>query len=492
MSASTGNLYIDGAWRAGRGDAFESVNPASGALVWQGNAASAADVDIAYQAATAAFPKWAATPYTERARIVTRFTERIAKDKDALGNLIAQETGKALWDAMTEAVAMAGKAAISMKAYEARTGAARAETAFGQTVLRHKPHGVMAVMGPYNFPGHLPNGHVIPALLAGDVVVFKPSELTPAVGEVMVKAWDEAGLPPGVLNLVQGARDTGVALLDHPKVNGVLFTGSAKTGALIHEKFGGRPDVILALEMGGNAPLIVWPGAENTMDPEAVARMVAHSAFITSGQRCTCARRLILPHGDLGDEILEALGALIDAMVIGAPHQDPPPFMGPVISEGAANAVLAAQAGLLRAGARALKSVERLDDGPAFLKPGFIDVTGLDAPDEEVFGPLLQVYRVTSFDHALARANATRFGLAAGLICPDPALWDRFVLEIRAGVVNWNRPTTGAASSLPFGGPGASGNHRPSAYYAADYCAWPMASQEASSIERMMAPGWPE
>ena len=380
---------------------------------------------------------------------------------------------------------MAAKVAVSVKAHEDRTGRTRTETEFGEQVLDHKPLGVMFVLGPYNFPGHLPNGHIVPALLAGNTVVFKPSELTPAAGAFMARCWEEAGLPAGVLNLVQGARETGAAALDDTDLDGVLFTGSWPTGSFIHRKFAGRTGVQLALEMGGNNPLAVW----DAEDAEAAARIAVLSAYITAGQRCSCARRLIVPVGAKGDAIVEAMAAAIPKLPIGAYRNDPEPFMGPLISERAAKAVIAGQDDFLRRGGQVIVRAERHEAGAAFVSPGLIATDGADVPDEEIFGPLLQVRRAASFEAALAEANNTAYGLSAGLITDDDDLWKRFWAGSRAGIVNRNRPTTGAASTMPFGGPGQSGNLRPSAYYAADYCAYPVATQAAPRPERMAVKG---
>lgn len=491
----TGRLFVDGAWRTGAGPAFASVDPAYGRTVWEGPEASPADVADAVAAARRALPGWSGTAFEDRVAALERFKTVLDERKDALARLIAEETGKPLWEGAAEAGAMIGKVAISIAAYHERTGAKANDTPFGQATLAHRPHGVMAVLGPYNFPGHLPNGHIVPALLAGNTVVFKPSELTPAVGEALVDALAAADLPAGVVNLVQGARGVGEALLD-ADIDGVLFTGSATTGAAIHKRFGGRPEVMLALEMGGNNPLIVW----DAKDAEAAASIVFQSAFATSGQRCTCARRLIVEGGPdgAGRAVVEALQALMDRVVVAPFDADPAPFMGPVVSAVAAERVVQAQAAALATpGVDAPMAVglpDRpaallADQGPAFVAPGLIDMTGRDAADEEIFGPVLQVVGVGSFDEALAAANATRFGLSAGLVSDDAALWARAQAELRAGIMNWNRPTTGAASNLPFGGPGLSGNHRPSAYYAADYCAYPVASQVAPAVAAMPITG---
>lgn len=475
-------LFIKGVWRSGRGARLQARDPATGAIVWDGPGASAEDIAEAVAAAQAAFPSWAATPLVERIAIVEAFAAAVKADPEPLARRIALEMGKALWDARGEVQSVIGKAALSIAAQQERAGEKAVPAAFGETRLGHRPHGVLAVLGPFNFPAHLPNGHIMPALLAGNTVVFKPSEFAPGVGAMMAALWERAGLPPGVFNLVQGGGEAGRALVQAPGIAGVLFTGSAGAGAAIHRHFAGRPEVLLALEMGGNAPLIVWPPAEAA----AAANLIAHSAYITSGQRCTCARRLILPEGAFGDAVIAALQGLMAMLKVGPADTDP--FLGPVVSEQAAQRLMAFQAELVAAGGRALTPMTQTG---AFLTPGLLDMTGAQAPDEEAFGPLLQVYRVKDLEAAIQLANATRFGLAAGVISDDPAVWEAARYQLRAGVLNWNRPTTGASGALPFGGPGASGNLRPSAAYAADYCAYPVAQQTAPKAEALPAPGMP-
>ena len=474
-----GKILIDGEWRDGAGAEFQSFDPATGEAVWSGKGATGADVGDAVSAARAAFKDWALTPLAERIAIVERYRDLVKRDAEDLARLISRETGKPFWETKTEAAAVAGKIDISVRAYHERTG--EKETASGATagVLRHKPHGVMAVLGPYNFPAHLPNGHIVPALIAGNAVVFKPSEMTPGPGAFIVERMVEAGVPAGVVNMVQGARETGEALTGAEGVDGVLFTGGAKTGLAIHKQFADRLDVILALELGGNNPLIWW----DTDDVEAAAFAVVQSAFLTSGQRCTCARRLILPDGAAGDKALDALAALTDRLIIDQPFADPQPFMGPVISLKIAEGLERAFDQFVEQGGEPIRNLSLREEGSAYVTPGIVDVTRAEAvPDEEHFGPFLKVYRVKDFDEAIARANATRFGLSAGIFSDDRAKWEKFLALSRAGIVNWNRQTTGASSAAPFGGIGASGNHRPSAYYAADYCAYPVASMEGEAL----------
>lgn len=490
----TGELFMGGLWLQGHGPVFESVQPVTGETVWEGTGASLADVDAAVREAREAFLKWRRKSFAERRAVVEAFGELLEANKEDLAHQIGLETGKPLWESRTEVAAMVGKIDISVKAFHDRTGYTETEVAGGQAVLRHRPHGVVAVFGPYNFPGHLPNGHIVPALLAGNVVVFKPSELAPGVAELTVKLWEKAGLPDGVISLLQGAKDTGKSLAGHPLIDGLFFTGSSTVGHLLYEQLGGQPEKILALEMGGNNPLIV----QDISDVDGAVHHALQSAFLSAGQRCTCARRLLVPKGKKGDEFLERLVQVAARIHVGEFDTKPQPFMGAVISVQAAEKLLAAQADLLERGGESLLEMKQLKPGTGLLSPGIIDVTGLELPDdepdlldEEFFGPLLTVYRYKSFDDALELANNTRFGLSAGILSDDRKLYDRLLEEARAGIVNWNRPLTGASSAAPFGGVGASGNHRPSAYYAADYCAWPMASLEAgkSELPEKLAPG---
>jgi succinylglutamic semialdehyde dehydrogenase len=460
---------------------FTSIDPATGDTVWEGPAATGEQVAAAVTAARTAFPDWADRPRQDRIDAVLRYQAALKARAPAMAEAISRETGKALWETTAELGSMAGKVDLSIKAYDERTGERTAETPFGTATLRHRPHGVAAVLGPFNFPGHLPNGHIVPALLAGDTVVFKPSEETPHTGQLMAECLAEADLPTGVFNLIQGARDTGAALLDQP-IDALMFTGSGAAGAHFRRKFAEDPHVILALELGGNNPLVVWDAA----DAEAVAGIVVQSAFITTGQRCSCARRLIVPEGPQGDAIIEAVAALVDRLIFAPWNSTPEPYGGPLISPKAAEAALSALQARIDAGARVIRASGPVDNLPgAFVKPAIIEVTGVTVPDEEMFAPFLSVARAASFDAAIAEANATRYGLSAGLVSDNPAHWDHFIRRIRAGVVNFNRPTTGAAGNMPFGGLGASGNHRPSAYYAADYCAYPVASFEAGAVRNI-------
>ncbi|MDA0110479.1 succinylglutamate-semialdehyde dehydrogenase [Vibrio sp. La 4.2.2] len=479
--------WIAGNWVAGQGDTFQSLSPYNNQTIWEGQSATAQQVESAVSAARQAFVEWKKCPFEEREAIVLSFAEKVKERSEDIAIAIAKETGKPLWETRTEAGAMAGKIAISIRAYHQRTGETQREAAGNQIVLRHRPLGVMAVFGPYNFPGHLPNGHIVPALLAGNTVVFKPSEQTPLVGELAMKLWEEVGLPSGVINLVQGGKETGIALADSKGIDGVLFTGSANTGHILHRQFAGQPGKMLALEMGGNNPLVI---SEDFGDIDAAVYTILQSAYISAGQRCTCARRLYVPFGQRGDQLVEHLVSAIGKIRIDEPFAEPAPFMGPQISEQAADHIIAAQAELLKLGGKSLVEAKRLQ--AAFVTPALIDATNIEQlPDEEYFGPLLQLVRYETLPQAVELANDTRFGLSAGLISQSDEEWQYFVDHIRAGIVNRNRQLTGASGDAPFGGPGASGNLRPSAFYAADYCAYPMASMEGDNtvLPATLSPG---
>ncbi len=467
---------------------FTSHNPATLEPAWTGAEADAAAVTAAVGRARAAFPAWSLQGFESRAAIARAFAAGLGQRQAQLAQAIGRETGKPRWEAATEVTAMIAKVEISIRAWQERTGERSHPQPEGAATLRHRPHGVVAVFGPFNFPGHLPNGHIVPALLAGNTVLFKPSEVAPGVAALTAEIWAQAGLPPEVMQVLQGGRSTGEALAIHPGIDGLYFTGSSATGALLHRLFAGQPQKILALEMGGNNPLVV--GRIDAVDP--AVHHIVQSAFLSAGQRCTCARRLFVPQGASGDRLLARLVEVTAQIRVGAWDDEPQPFMGAVATVAAADRLLAAQSALLARGARPLIAMRRLREGTGLLSPGLLDVDAVSEPeDEELFGPLLQVRRYGTLEEAMHGANDTRYGLAAGLISADAGEWAYFRDHIRAGIVNWNRPLTGASSAAPFGGVGASGNHRPGAWYAADYCAWPQASLEsqAAAIPATLSPG---
>ena len=462
-------------------DRLISTDPATGDEVWAGDIGDAA-TEVA--AARAAWPEWAAHSVSYRIEAMRRFANEVRAREQDFADVISRETGKPFWEARTEVAAVVGKVEISANAYLERTPMRRLEGALGSKVaVRHKPHGVLAVLGPYNFPAHLPNGHIVPALIAGNAIVFKPSEKTPATGVFLVDCLLAAGVPEGVVRVLIGGPEQGKALAGQPGIDGLLFTGSARAGMALHKQYAEMPHKMLALELGGNNPLVVW----RTADIDAAAMIAVQSAFLSAGQRCTAARRLIVEDGAEGP-LVAAICKLIDRIIVDHPHAKPPPFMGPVIDLAAADHLQSQYMALMMKGGKPIRRLDRPIEERPYLTPALIDVTDAkDRPDDEMFGPVLQMIRVKDFDAAIDEANNTRFGLAASLVGGTPAMYDKFWANVRAGVINWNKPTNGAPSNAPFGGIGLSGNHRPSAYYAADYCAYPVTSSE-SELARAAVP----
>ena len=463
-----------------------SLEPATGNEVFRGDAG---DVDMAVGTAREAWFSWSAEPLAVRMELLRRFANEVRKQAEPFAELIARETGKPFWEAKTEVEAVINKVEISISAYAERTGMKKLDSALqGTASVRHKSHGVLAVLGPYNFPAHLPNGHIVPALIAGNTIVFKPSEKTPACGVFLVSCMHAAGIPEGAVQVLIGGPEEGKALVGHEDIDGVLFTGSARAGIAINRKLASNPGKIVALEMGGNNPIVVI----KTPQIQDTAVTIVQSAFTTAGQRCTAARRLIVTD-EMYEPVVNAVKALADRIIVGEPFAEPQPFMGPVIDNATAELLMESFLALLSRGGKAIRHMTRPNDDLPFLTPGIIDTTDIaDRPDIELFGPLLQVIRVPDLDAAIAEANNTRFGLSSSLVGGQPEDFEKYFAAARAGIVNWNRPTNGASSAQPFGGIGLSGNHRPAAFYAADYCAYPVASTEMNTPRASLGVGFTE
>lgn len=485
LDVNNGKCFADGQWQDGLGNVWQRLSPIDESPVWQGRWASQDQVAATVAAAKFAFQSWAETKLETRIELCQRFAQLLKERQTELAQLLAREIGKPLWEARTEVMACVTKVGNSVDAILKRRWTTTEQAGDFLSVTRYRPHGVMLVLGPYNLPAHLPGAHIIPALLAGNTVVFKPSEFAPATGQWLTEAWHQAGLPPGVLNLIHGAADAAIAGIHHEDVAGVLFTGSQRVGVEIHKQLAGQPHKILALEMGGNNPLVV----HGTSDYPHAAMTTILSAYITSGQRCTCARRLIVSGREAYLRMQEHLLTLIPKIRVGLPFDEPAPFMGTLIHAEAAQKMLVAQHEAIAAGGRALVEMQLSDRSSALLSPGIVEVEASHRPvDCEHFGPLLLMQEASDLDDAIQLASQTQFGLSAGFIGDRVEDFHYFLHRTRAGVINWNRQTTGASGKLPFGGVGLSGNHRPSGYFAADYCSYPVASLESHALNDMQQP----
>ncbi len=471
--------FIDGRWRPLSGEGVVTRNPARpGEVVWAGTP-DPAHAEEAVAAARRALPAWIALGVEGRREALLRWREACVTLAPRFAEGIAREIGKVRWEAELEAKLLGDKVSITLEdRVLARIAGFEVAAGPGKTgICSFRPHGVMAVLGPYNFPAHLPNGHIVPALLAGNAVVFKPSEKGAAVGQLFGEVAVAAGIPAGVLGVVQGGPAIAERLATHPEVDGILFTGSFPVGRRILERNLDTPGRIVALEMGGSNPAVVTARA----DLRRAAIECARAAFATTGQRCTCTRRIVVEEA-VADRFVPMFLKVASNLVVAGADDGVPAFMGPLVAESARSAVLSAQE-RAAANGRLLLEASALDREGWFLSPGAVEVSRFEraADEREVFGPFVEIARAREIDDAIDQANATNFGLAASLFSDDDAEWRRFFGGVRAGCLNRNTGTAGASSRLPFGGLGRSGNHRPAGAFAVDACAYPVATMIESA-----------
>ncbi len=469
-------------------DLLRSVSPADPAdeigsfAVWDADA-----VAEAVGRARGAFPRWRDAGFDARAGVLRRFRDLTAARKEGLAQLIAREMGKALWDARGEAALLPAKVDVTLE-----HGMTYAETLAAGPKARatFHPRGVLAVLGPFNFPAHLPNGHIVPALATGNSVVFKPSDLTPAVGEWMQRAWRDAGLPDGVFELVQGGAETGQALALHEDVDGVLFTGSYAVGRALREATLDQPGKLLALEMGGKNAMIVCEDA----DLELAAAEAALSIAATTGQRCSCLSRLFV-HRNVVDELQARLTSTLAGLAIGPPLEEGV-FMGPLVSRAAFDRVQHMRVQAEAAGGERIFRGD-IDRIAPYVAPGLVRFAGTEQSHryqrEELFGPEAAIYPIDDLDHGILATNDSDYGLAASVMTRDRRRYEHCVGRVRTGILNWNKGTIGASGRLPFGGGGKSGNDRPAGILATVYCTVPQSHLESDAAldPEALPPGFP-
>jgi succinylglutamic semialdehyde dehydrogenase len=485
MIKATGN-YIAGEFslpetKTGR---IVSTNPFSPDKEIWAQEVSVDDAGRAVEAASGAWRAWRKRSLDERATYLQRLKEEISAHGDALAMAITEEAGKALWEAKTEIAALQGKIEVTLGEARKEIEPQRLDAT---SRISHHPHGVMAVLGPFNFPLSLSHGHVVPALLAGNTVVLKPSELVPGVAQLYAECVHRAGFPSGVFNLVQGGGDVGATLASHRDVRGVLFTGSYAVGRALQQGALDQPQKILALEMGGKNASIVFPDA----DERLTLYETLFSAFVTTGQRCTATSRLIVVDDGQGsfDAFTRAFTQVASQLTAGDPKANAT-FMGPLISARALEKFEHATRNLSAAG-ETLLAPRRA--GPGYLTTPHIVRAPAEAGEvfrEEIFGPSVTIYRAKDEAHALKLAGDTPYGLALSVFTSDKECFERCLEESRAGIVNWNKGTVGATGRLPFGGVGASGNFRPAGSYSLRYCTYPTATVIGESAPKDLPPGF--
>ena len=447
--------FIGGAFVPPSGSALVSRNPAAdGAVVFETGYTAAAAKD-AVVAATAAQPAWAALTTGQRAAHLERFKAELASRADALADAIVLETGKLRSEAKTEVTTLLNRFDL-VKA--AMAGDLKAGQVAPGEHLRYAALGVIGVIGPFNFPLHLCHAHVVPALLAGNTVVVKPSDITPLCGQRYAEAAAAAKLPDGVFNLIVGLGDVGAALVAQP-LRGLCFTGSWTVGRRILEGALDKPEMLTALEMGGKNACIVL---DDCALRQAVHE-VAVGGYLSTGQRCTGTER-VLVHRAIADKFVEALAKVARELRFGNP-EDAASFAGPLVTKGALDKVDAALAAAVKGGAQAVLPGQRLPGGwyrsasIHRLPDGVHHVAGYT--DVELFGPDLCIETIDSDDEAVAAINSVPYGFANAVFTASNARFEHIYARIHSGILNRNRSTNLASAKLPFGGVGKSGNYRP-------------------------------
>ncbi len=447
-----------------------------------------AAVEEAVACARAAFAGWARTSAEERKTLLLALRRTLDEHAEELAFAITREVGKPRWEARAEVQAALSKIDITLS--EGLALVAPREMGQGQRYA-FKPHGVAAVLGPFNFPLHLVHGHVVPLLATGNTVVIKPSELTPLVAQLYAQCLHAAGFPPGVVNVVHGEARQGALLAVHPDVDAVMLTGSYGAGQSIKRATLDQPHKLLALELGGRNPAIVLPDA----DLDKAVHDVLWGAFVTAGQRCS-GTAVALVARESYDAFVSRVNDQMESIVVGDPL-DSGVFMGPLISAAARSRYLAALAQAELAGAEALWPARELELSPrgAYVSPSvhlLRSPAGGRYETEELFGPDLAVERVEGLEHAITRANASPYGLSASVFTRDEGAFEHAFHELRYGCVNLNAATCGASSRLPFGGIKQSGNHRPAALFSTLYSTYPVASMRGSAVldPATLSPGW--
>ena len=447
--------FIAGKWiESTSSKAATNINPANtGETLGTIKQATRGEARAAVEAAIEAFPGWRSTPAPARGKIVAKAARLLEENKEELARILTSEEGKTLAESRGElqrSINVAEFCAGESRRMNGETIQSELPSNFAYTIKQ--PLGVVACVTPWNFPVAIPVWKIAPALVAGNTVVFKPASLTPATAVRIVEIFEEAGIPPGVLNLVIGSgSEAGDEIIGHPAVKAVSFTGSNEVGIRLYEQVS-RRGAKVQCEMGGKNPVVILEDA----DLELAVESTAQGAFGSSGQRCTATSRAVVIN-DIADEFVERIARRAESMKIGD-GMDPETEMGPSVDESQFKTVLKYidigkedGATLVCGGIRATGN--GLDKG-YFVKPTVFDHVTPDMriAREEVFGPVLSVLRARDFDEAMQIANDTEYGLSSSIFSNDAARIFRFVDEIETGMTHINSPTTGGEAHIPFGG----------------------------------------
>jgi aldehyde dehydrogenase (NAD+) len=470
-SEAAAKHYIGGEWVDGAGDeTFESIEPATGEPLGTFRRGLPEDVDAALAAAAGAFDDWRALSYIDRAEYLWNIYHELRERTDELGEVVTRESGKELSE---------GRADVVEAAHMVEWAAGNARHPHGEVVpseiaekdayMRRKPRGVVGCITPWNFPVAIPFWHMAVTLVEGNTVVWKPAEQTPWCGQIVAEMFEDAGIPDGVFNMVQGFGDAGNAIVEDERVSTVLFTGSAEVGHQISSKVGGEPGKIAACEMGGKNGIIVTESA----DLDVAVHSAVMSSFKTTGQRCVSSERLIV-HEAVYDEFKSRFVDLAEQVAIGDPL-DEDTFMGPVVDADQVEKFHRYNELAKTEGAEVLVDREEPDadeipdghEGGFWVGPFVYEIDY--APDlrcihEEVFGPHVALLAYSGdIERAVEIHNDTPYGLAGAIISEDYRQINYYRDHAEVGLSYGNLPCIGAEVQLPFGGVKKSGNGYPSA-----------------------------
>lgn len=450
--------FIDGTWQDGTGDEFVDVNPSRPSdIVGTGRGASADDVDRAFTAARRAFDDWRKTPARARAAILSRAADIIDEHRDEWGAELAREEGKTLVEAVGETGHAANILRFHAQEVERQSGGVFESPSPGERILViRRAVGVIGAITPFNFPISIPAWKLAPALVWGNTVVWKPATFVPLLAMRFAEALEQAGLPAGVLNLVNGAPSVGEAIVSHPEVDAVTFTGSTRVGRIIAAQLAAR-GIPFQGELGGKNASLVLADA----DLDLAVEQVALGAFRAAGQKCTATSRVIV-HEAVADEFLRRLAIRAESIVVGDAG-DASVEMGPVVDAGAHDRVAAALVRARSSSARPVFAPEPYASGELaegyFIPPSIFELDETDPGElwsEELFGPVVGVRRVSSTADGIALVNDSEYGLSTAVFTTGLADALAAIEDIRVGVVHINSASAGADLHVPFGGSGAS------------------------------------
>lgn len=441
-------------------------------LIFHWSKQNSAPIDLAFQKGKSAYLAWAKLSLSARAKKLQPLKQIIKNQISELAQIISRETGKPLWESEGEAKALIGKIDFVLKEGLARIKEQNIAKAQGR--IRFKSRGLLVVIGPFNFPMHLPFGQILPALLAGNTVLFKPSEKTPASGQKLAECFHKLKLPAGTFQMIQGGAKIAKQLCSHKKGDGVLFTGSFEVGQKIKESLIKDHSKILALEMGGYNSALIW----DNKNLEQALKETLKGCFWTAGQRCSSTSQIIV-HKKIAKEFIKKFIPL--AKKITVDHWSKNPFMGALIDKSSVQRFFALQKEIQKLNGTILLKGEQLQNKKGhYVRPGIYKMKFNPSSSfgtKETFSPQVIIYETEDLDEALQMINHSGYGLSLSLFSEDKKVREEVFYRAKVGLINYNLSSIGASSFLPFGGLGKSGNDRPAGAFAIDFCVTPLAEK---------------